>query len=259
MGRATTMAAAVVVAVSGVSLGCVVGHRPPAPAVRTGRIVPGITVLLEDSLRLVSGKRVGLLTNQTGLDRSGEPDAELLTRSRVAVSSGVTLVALFSPEHGLRGREDRQFVAGGVDTGTRVPVYSLYGATVLEPPDSLLAGLDVLVIDLQDIGTRTWTYVASMRLRDARRRPRPLPVVVLDRPNPITGSHAEGPMLDSALGQSRVRGAGPSRTPVCAGADPSASRAHDGRARTYYNDVLGLRADLHVVPVRGWRRARLVR
>ena len=254
MGRATTMAAAVVVLSSGASLGCVAGHRPPAPAVRTGRIVPGITVLLEDSLRLVSGKHVALLTNQTGLDRSGEPDAELLTRSHVAISNGVTLVALFSPEHGLRGREDRQFVAGGVDTGTRVPVYSLYGATVLEPPDSLLAGLQVLVIDLQDIGTRTWTYVASMlyAMRAAARVH--LPVVVLDRPNPITGSHADGPMLDSLLANPESAAPGRAPRPYALAPIPLRHGLTMGELALYFNDVLGLRADLHVVPVRGWRR-----
>ncbi len=254
LARATTVAAGVVVAISAASVGCVVGHHLPPPAVRTGRIVPGITVLLEDSLSLVSGKRVALLTNQTGVDRSGETDATLLTHSRAAVSNGVMLVALFSPEHGLRGTEDRQFVAGGVDTGTRVPVYSLYGATVLEPPDSLLRGLQVMVIDLQDIGTRTWTYVASMvyAMRAAARVH--LPVVVLDRPNPITGSHTDGPMLDSLLANPDAAAPGRPARPYALAPIPLRHGLTMGELALYFNDVLGLHADLHVVPARGWRR-----
>ncbi len=96
-----------------IALGCVASHRPPASAVRTERIVPGITVLLQDSIQLVSGKRVGLLTNQTGIDQSGRSDAALLTGSPAAIAARVQLVVLFSPEHGLSGTEDRQFVAGG--------------------------------------------------------------------------------------------------------------------------------------------------
>jgi uncharacterized protein YbbC (DUF1343 family) len=252
--RTTGLAAVALGALAASAMGCVVG-RPGPPAVRTGRIVPGITVLLEDSIHLVRGKRVGLLTNQTGVDRSGTPDAELLMRSSPAVAAGVHLVALFSPEHGLRGTEDRQFVAGGVDTTTRVPVYSLYGATVLEPPDSLLRGLDVLVIDLQDIGTRTWTYVASMvyAMRAAARVH--LPVVVLDRPNPITGAHTEGPMLDSALANAEVAAPGRPARPYALAPIPLRHGLTMAELALYYDDLLAIHGDLHVVPARSWRRA----
>jgi uncharacterized protein YbbC (DUF1343 family) len=211
-------------------------------------------VLLEDSLHLISGKRLGLLTNQTGVDRSGESDGVLLTRATAAASNGVTLVALFSPEHGLRGTEDRQFVAGGLDTGTHIPVYSLYGATVLEPPDSLLRGLQVLVIDLQDVGTRTWTYVASMvyAMRAAARAH--LPVVVLDRPNPITGSHTDGPMLDSLLANPEAAAPGRPARPYALAPIPLRHGLTMGELALYFNDVLALHADLHVVAARGWHR-----
>jgi uncharacterized protein YbbC (DUF1343 family) len=212
-------------------------------------------VLLEDSLGLVRGKRVGLLTNQTGIDRAGTPDADLLQRAPQAVQGGVRLVALFSPEHGIKGTEDRQNVAGGVDTARRVPVYSLYGATVLEPPDSLLQGLDVFVVDLQDVGTRTWTYVASVvyAMRAAARRG--LPVVVLDRPNPITGLHPAGPLLDSGLAYAGPGEPGHAARPYALAPIPLRHALTMGELALYYNDMLGIHATLHIVPSRGWRRA----
>jgi len=211
-------------------------------------------VLLEDSIQLVRGKRVGLLTNQTGVDASGTSDAQLFLQSG-PVAAGVKLVALFSPEHGLRGTEDRQFVAGGTDTTTRIPVYSLYGATVLEPPDSLLRGLDVLVIDLQDVGTRTWTYVASMvyAMRAAARVH--LSVVVLDRANPLTGVHTDGPMLDSALANAESGAPGRPARPYALAAIPLRHGLTMAELALFYNDLLALHAELHVVPARFWSRA----
>src|SRR5665213_1355602 len=122
---------------------------------------PGITVLLDDSLGLIAGKRIALLTNQTGVDASGVSDIELL-RGDHARSAGVTLVRLFSPEHGIRGTEDREHVESGIDERSGLAVHSLYTVTAIAPPDSLLRDIDALVFDLQDIGTRTWTYVGSM-------------------------------------------------------------------------------------------------
>jgi uncharacterized protein YbbC (DUF1343 family) len=212
----------------------VAAGRPVAP-----RVVPGITVLLEDSLGLVEGKRIALLTNQTGIDEHGVSDID-----RLAHAPRVRLVALCSPEHGIRGTVDRQFVANGTDSATGLPIYSLYGAAAVAPPDSLLARIDVLVIDLQDVGTRTWTYVGSMlyALQAAARMH--VTVVVLDRPNPITGSRVEGPLLDSAL---------PPRAyalyPM-----PLRHGLTMGELAAFFNGVLALHADLHVVPARGWRR-----
>jgi uncharacterized protein YbbC (DUF1343 family) len=166
----------------------------------------------------------------------------------------VKLVQLFSPEHGLRGTEDRQNIASGIDAQSGLPVYSLYGQQTTAPPDSMLRNLDALVFDLQDVGTRTWTYVGAMvySMRASARVQRP--IIVLDRPNPITGYIIEGPVLDSSL-------ANP--------ADPSPERPGQafalwpmplrhgmtiGELALYYNDVLKIHADLHVVPVQGWRR-----
>jgi uncharacterized protein YbbC (DUF1343 family) len=220
------------------------------------RVVPGITVLLEDSVGLIRGKRVGLLTNQTGVDQAGVPDAVLLTQSPRATGAQVHLVVLFSPEHGFGGTEDRPNVQGGMDAASGVPVYSLYGSTVIPPPDSMLNRLDVLVIDLQDIGTRTWTYVASMlySMRSAARLH--VPVVVLDRPNPLTGVRTEGPILDSALANADPSIPTRAARPYALAPIPLRHGLTMGELARYYNDVLGVHAELHVMPARGWRRGR---
>ena len=159
---------------------------------------PGISVLLSDSIGLIRARRVGLLTNQTGVDERGVSDIERL-RSDTARAAGVRLVTLFSPEHGIRGTEDRTNLASGIDAQSGLVVHSLYTNTTIAPPDSTLRDLDVLVVDLQDIGTRTWTYVGSMlyAIRAAARRH--LPIIVLDRPDPLGGVQVNGPVLDPAL------------------------------------------------------------
>ena len=138
--------------------GCVVTSKQidPTSELAEAKVRPGITVLLRDSIQLIRGKRIGLLTNQTGIDEKGVSDIDLLREKR-ARDAGVTLVQLFSPEHGLRGTEDRENIASGVDAKSGLPVYSLYGQQTVAPPDSILRSLDALVFDLQDIGTRTWT------------------------------------------------------------------------------------------------------
>jgi uncharacterized protein YbbC (DUF1343 family) len=224
--------------------------RPSATAV----VRPGITVLLDDSLALIRGKRIGLLTNQTGIDEHGVSDIELLRGPR-ARAAGVALVSLFSPEHGIRGTEDHEQIASGIDAQSGLPVHSLYTVTAIAPPDSLLRDLDVLVFDLQDIGTRTWTYVGSMIYAMHAAARRNLPIVVLDRPNPITGNHVDGPMLDTAL-------ANPAEYTPQTGAKPYALYPFPlrhgmtmGELALFYNTVLGIHARLHVVPVAGWKRS----
>jgi uncharacterized protein YbbC (DUF1343 family) len=146
---------------------------------------PGIEVLLTDSAQLVRGVRVGLLTNHTGVDRAGRRDIDLLR------AAGVAVTALFTPEHGFRGTEDRPDLADTADSATGLPIYSVYGAT--RTPDlSALDSIDVLLIDLQDIGARYYTYASTavLMMRDAARRR--VRVVVLDRPNPIGGAAVQG-------------------------------------------------------------------
>lgn len=197
---------------------------------------PGIEVLVSDSLTLVVGKRVGLLTNQTGVDRSGRRDVDLL-RSAADV--------LFSPEHGFRGTEDRPGVPDGVDSATGLPIYSLYGP---QPARALaaLSRIDVLVVDLQDVGARYYTYAphAAWLMREAARRGKP--VVVLDRPDPIGGVLVQGNVLPRAA----VPDSGLiEMLPV-----PMRPGMTIGELLRFANAVLGIHARLTVVPVGGWRR-----
>lgn len=218
------------------------------------RIRPGISVLLTDSINLVRGRRVGLLTNQTGIDEHGVSDIERL-RGDAARAAGVRLVTLFSPEHGIRGTEDRENLASGIDAQSGLIVHSLYTNTTIAPPDSTLRDLDVFVVDLQDIGTRTWTYVGSMlyAMRAAARRE--IPIVVLDRPNPLGGMAVNGPLLDPALANPNEHTA---TRPGRAYALYPAPLRHGmtmGELARFFNARLGIGANLTVVPMDGWRRA----
>jgi uncharacterized protein YbbC (DUF1343 family) len=219
-----------------------------------GHVRPGITVLLDDSVHLLRGKRVGLLTNQTGRDEHGTSDIDLLARDARAVRAGVRLVALFSPEHGIRGTEDRQNITGGVDAATGLPIHSLYQETTIAPPDSTLRDVDVLVFDLQDIGTRTWTYVGNLvyALRAAKRNA--IPLVVLDRPNPLTGVHRDGPMLDAILANPEEQTSTRPALPYALYPFPLRHGMTMGELARFYDAELGIGAELHVVPMRGWAR-----
>jgi uncharacterized protein YbbC (DUF1343 family) len=243
----------VVIVLTMLAAGCA---HPPAAGTRIARatVTPGISVLLEDSLGLIRNKRIGLLTNQTGVDEHGVSDIERLRDER-ARAAGVTLVRLFSPEHGIRGTEDRQHIASGVDERSGLPVFSLYTETTVAPPDSLLDDLDALVIDLQDIGTRTWTYVGAMEysLRAGARRH--LPIIVLDRPNPLSGTHVDGPMLDTALSNPEEHTKQRPGKAYALYPFPLRHGMTMGELALFYNSVLKIDAPLHVVPVAGWRRA----
>ena len=162
--------------------------RPDAPPDRSlyqaddqgfGGIRPGIEVLLEDSLHLVAGRRVGLITNQTGVDASGRSSID-----RIHEHPDVELVALFAPEHGIRGTADPGArVEDDVDLKTGLPIYSLYGA-VRKPTPRMLEGIDILLMDYQDIGARYWTYMSTTTLAMEAAAEQGIPVVVLDRVRP---------------------------------------------------------------------------
>jgi uncharacterized protein YbbC (DUF1343 family) len=235
--------------------GCVVTAKKidPTSELAEARVKPGISILVGDSLNLIRNKRIGLLTNQTGINEKGVSDIDVL-RDTKARGAGVRLVQLFSPEHGLRGNEDRPNIANSVDTRSGLPVFSLYGQQTMAPPDSILNGLDALVFDLQDIGTRTWTYVGAMvySMRAAARLHKSF--IVLDRPNPLTGYIIEGPVLDSALANPNDPVAGRPGLAYALYQIPLRHGMTMGELALYYNDVLGIHADLHVVPARGWRR-----
>jgi uncharacterized protein YbbC (DUF1343 family) len=235
--------------------GCTVtsGRLDPTYDLAESRVRPGITVLLSDSMELIRNKRLALLTNQTGVDERGRSDIDLLRDDR-AKKAGVNLVRLFAPEHGIRGTEDREGVSGEVDQRSGLPVVSLYGRETTAPPDSLMRDVDALVFDLQDIGTRTWTYVGAMiySMRTAKRTGKM--IIVLDRPNPLTGFYVEGPLLDSAL--SNPYDPTPERRGQAYALYPTPLR-HGmtmGEMALYFNEVLDIEANLRVIPMKGWRR-----
>ena len=225
------------------------GQTTAAPRVR-----PGISVLLTDSIHLVRNRRVGLITNQTGVDERGVSAIDRM-RGPEARAAGVRLVKLFSPEHGIRGTEDREDLASGIDARSGLFVHSLYGAATIGPPDSTLRDLDVLVVDLQDIGTRTWTYVGVVlySMRAAARRD--LPIIVLDRPNPIGGVRPDGPILDPAIANPDEPTASRPGKAYALHPVPLRHALTMGEMALHFNADLRIGARLHVVPAAGWRRS----
>lgn len=172
----------------------------PVAAQGNGNVIPGVEVLLSDSLHLLRGKRVGLLTNHSGRDRKGTSTVDLLHKA-----PGVKLTALYGPEHGIRGEARAGAkIADAVDEKTGVKVYSLYGA-VETPTPEMLKDVDVLVYDIQDVGARVYTYEWTLALTAAVAGK---PIIVLDRPNPIRADRFEGNILDlkfrSLVGQHAV-------------------------------------------------------
>ena len=234
--------------------GCVVTNKTidPTGDLAQAKVRPGITVLLSDSIHLIRGKRIGLITNNAGIDEKSVSDIDLL-RGKRARDAGVMLVQLFAPEHGLRGTEDSA-IPHEVDQKSGLPVYSLYGSQTMAPPDSLVRGLDAIVFDLQDIGTRTWTYVGLMiySMRAAARLQKQ--IIVLDRPNPITGYIIEGPVLDSALANPNDPAPGRPGQAYALYPMPLRHGMTMGEMARYFNEELKIRADLRVVPMQRWRR-----
>jgi uncharacterized protein YbbC (DUF1343 family)/CubicO group peptidase (beta-lactamase class C family) len=196
----------------------------------------GIDVLVADGFKQLRGKRVGLITNHTGRDSHGVATAE-----RIEQAEGVELVALFSPEHGIGGRLDAH-VGDAVDERTGLPIYSLYGEN-RRPASEQLAGVDVLVFDIQDIGTRFYTYISTMSLAMEAAAEAGKEFVVLDRPNPINGTTIEGPLLDA--GRETFVGCHP--LPVRHGMTI-------GELALMFAAEKRLELPLTVVPMEGWRR-----
>lgn len=163
-------------------------------------VVPGIEVLLSDSLHLIKGKRVGLLTNHSGRDRKGTSTIDLLFKA-----PGVKLTALYGPEHGIRGMAKAgEKISSSVDSATGVKVYSLYG-DVESPTADMLKDVDVLLYDIQDVGARVYTFPWTLALLAASAKK---PIIILDRPDPIRADRIEGNILDpkfaSLVGQHPV-------------------------------------------------------
>ncbi len=200
-------------------------------------MLAGIDVLRAEGFKALAGKRVALLTNHTGRDRDGTATIDLL-----AQASNVKLVSLFSPEHGIRGLLDAS-VPSTTDEKTRLPIHSLYGAT-RRPTAEMLTGVEAIVVDLQDIGTRFYTYMTSMAYVLEEAAARKIAVVVLDRPNPIGGVQIEGPSLDeSAVGFTGYLPAMPIRHGMTM-----------GELARLFNAEKKINADLTVVAMKNWRR-----
>ena len=206
-------------------------------ATRTVR--PGIETFLADVPRALRGKRVGLITNHTGVDSSAASDIDLIARHK-----DLKLVALLAPEHGIRGTaEAGEKVIDETDPKTGVPVYSLYLSEDRGPTPEMLREVDVLVYDLQEVGGRTWTYVSTMALSMQAAARKGIPFVVLDRPNPIGGEIVEGALLDPKF-KSFV-----GMYPI-----PARHGMTVGELATLFNRKYGIGADLIVARAANWRR-----
>ena len=205
----------------------------PASGAQT---LTGIDVLEAQKFAPLAGKRVGLITNQTGIDRHRHSTIDLL-----AHAPGVKLVALFSPEHGIRGNFDAR-VSSTTDEATGLPVYSLYGETE-RPTDAMLAGVDVLVFDIQDAGVRFYTYITTMGYAMEAAAAHHIAFYVLDRPDPLGGESIEGPMLD----RDRTNFVGYFPMPV-------RTAMTLGEMAQMFNAENKIGCDLHIIPMQNWKR-----
>lgn len=200
------------------------------------RVRPGVDVLLDDPSCYLSSPKVGLITNPTGV-------TGVLTSTLDALYShrGVELVSVFGPEHGVRGdRQDAMLIESTVDEATGVPVYSLYGE-VMKPTVEMLDGVEALVFDIQDIGARFYTYASTLTYCMEAASEQDVPIVVLDRPNPVNGLSVEGNILEPGF-ESFV---GLHQVPIRHGLTI-------GELATVINEGIG--AELTVVEMEGWER-----
>jgi uncharacterized protein YbbC (DUF1343 family) len=201
-----------------------------------GRVQTGLDVLETEKYAPLRGKHVGLITNHTGLDFQGRSTIDML-----AHAPGVTLVALFSPEHGIAGHSDEK-LPSSKDASTGLPIFSLYGDH-LRPTDEMLQGIDALVFDVQDAGVRFYTYTTTMAYCMEEAAKRKIDFYVLDRPNPLNGEIVEGPMLD------------PEKTSFV-GYYPLPVRyaLTIGELAQFFNTENHINAQLHVIAMKNWHR-----
>jgi uncharacterized protein YbbC (DUF1343 family)/CubicO group peptidase (beta-lactamase class C family) len=208
------------------------GVGPPNHAVLTG-----LDVLAEQKFAPLQKLRVGLITNQTGIDREGRRNIDVM------LAAGVKIASVFSPEHGITGSEDKSDIGDSKDAVTGLPVRSLYNNGRNRPTPEMLRGLDALVFDIQDVGARFYTYSCTMLYALEEAAKAKLPFYVLDRPNPVTGIHVEGPIIDADL----MSFTGCYAMPVRHGLTL-------GELATMANVERKLNADLHVIAMKNWAR-----
>ncbi|MBN1541095.1 DUF1343 domain-containing protein [candidate division KSB1 bacterium] len=209
------------------------------PQAGESRVKPGIEVLMSEKLDLIKGKKVGLITNPTGITRSMESTIDVLVRHKE-----VELTALFGPEHGVRGDFDAgAHIETAFDPRTGIPMYSLYGQT-RRPSPEMLQNVEVLIYDIQDIGCRSYTYIYTMAFAMQAAKEAGIPFIVLDRPNPLGGELVEGPMLDldyrSFIGYYPIA---------------YLYGMTVGELAAFFNREYEIDCDLTVVPMEGWKRS----
>ncbi|AIF66576.1 hypothetical protein GZ22_07965 [Terribacillus saccharophilus] len=206
---------------------------------KNNKVTPGVEVLLDDQKELLKGKKVGLITNPTGIDSKMNSIVDLLHDD-----SGIELTALFGPEHGVRGdAQAGEYVESYIDEKTGLPVYSLYGQT-RKPTPEMLKNVEVLVFDIQDVGTRYYTYIYTMAYAMEAAKENNIPIVVLDRPNPLGGLSVDGPVLEPEF--SSFVGMYPI---------PTKHGMTVGELARFFNTEFNIKADLKVVKMKGWRRS----
>ncbi len=207
-------------------------------------VMTGIDVLARDGFKQLEGRRVALITNHTGRDRAGRSTIDVL-----AGAKNFKLVSLISPEHGLRGTEDAWINETGRDEKTGLPVHSIYAKNTRRPTPEMLADVDTLVFDIQDIGTRFYTYITTCVWAMEEAAKKRIKFVVLDRPNPINGYEIEGPVAEPELtGNSSFSFTAAHAIPVRYGMTI-------GELATLYNAERKVGADLTIIKMEGWRRA----
>ena len=202
-------------------------------------VSPGVEVLLKDQKELLKGKKVGLITNPTGIDSELNSIVDLLNDD-----PDIELTALYGPEHGVRGDAQAGSSVGFyIDEKTGLPVYSLYGKTK-KPTPEMLENVDVLVFDIQDVGTRYYTYIYTMAYAMEAARENDIPFIVLDRPNPQGGLSVDGPVLEPEF--SSFVGLYPI---------PLKHGMTVGELASFFNEEFEIGADLTVVKMKGWKRS----
>ena len=206
--------------------------------VAKGSVLTGIDALQRDGFKQLEGQKIGLITNQTGISRLGVSNIQVLHEA-----VNVNLLAIFSPEHGLFGKLDVPLIEDSKDTATGIRVFSLYGST-RRPTTDMLSGIDTLVFDIQDIGTRFYTYISTMGQAMQAAAENHVRFVVLDRPNPINGITVSGPVLD----EGRESFVGFHRLPVRHGMTI-------GELALMFKAELNLDLELEIILLSGWHRA----